>query len=59
MNDEELIVTARQARVNAHEAWKNVDGNRPTDWSGSSRRLLELVNEIERRGLDRRLVFNP
>ena len=57
MTDDELIAAARQARKNAHEAWKNTDGNRPTDWSGSSRRFGELLDEIARRGLDRKKVF--
>jgi hypothetical protein len=57
LSDLELIAAARAARADAHGAWKNIDGNRPTDWSGSSRRLQELLDEIERRGLDRGLVF--
>ena len=57
MTDEELIQATHDARTGAHEAWKNADGTRPTDWHGSSRRFSDLVDEIERRGLDRRLAF--
>ena len=57
MTDEELIEITRQARKNAHGSWVNVDGNRATDWSGSSRRLQELLEEMRKRGLSRSLIF--
>jgi hypothetical protein len=57
MTDDELVAEARQARQNAHGAWRNVDGNRATDWCGAARRLFELVQEAERRKIDMCLIF--
>jgi hypothetical protein len=59
MTDDELIAAAKDARQNAHSAWKNTDGNRPSDWSGSSRHFEALWAEAKRRGVDISKILGP